>query len=60
MNITKLTKPIVKALPYMKTIAPVIFGGITGAAQAMSEQKAAARLDGMDDRIKELEKMLKK
>lgn len=57
MNV-KFVKVISKAAPIVKRYGPMVVGGITGIVDAISNQQAAARLDGMEKRIADLEKLL--
>lgn len=48
-----------KAAPYVKKSVPIVATVITSAFGAFGEQKKAARIDDMEERIKILEEMLK-
>lgn len=48
-----------KALPYAKTIGPVVFGAVTGALGAISSQKEAKRLANIEKRLATLEALKK-
>ena len=51
---------ITKAAPIAKKVAPVVFAAAVSAIQALSEQKAAAHVDDLEKRIKDLEGLFKK
>lgn len=51
---------IAKAKPIAKKVVPVIFAAGVAVFQAVSEQKEAARVVDMEQRIKDLEGLFKK
>lgn len=51
---------IAKAAPIAKKVAPVVLAAAVGAIQALSDQKAAAHVDNLETRIKDLEGLFKK
>lgn len=55
----KVINVVAKAAPVVKKFGPVIGAAVGGVFQALAEQKAAARLDNMEERIKELEQLFK-
>lgn len=56
MNV-KLVKTIGKAMPVVKKYGPLVVGGITGIVEAISTQQAAAKVEAMEKRIADLEKL---
>lgn len=51
---------VAKAGPVIMKALPVIGAGISGVYGAIAKQKEVARIDNMDQRIKDLEALLKK
>jgi hypothetical protein len=51
---------LTKAAPVAKKVAPVVAAAAFSAWQALSEQKAALHVEGLEKRIKDLEGLFKK
>ena len=61
MNKTSIINVVKKGAVVLKPYAlPVLTGVVTAVAGVMTEQKAEARLVGMENKIKELESLLNK
>lgn len=56
----QVAKFVAKAVPYVKKVGPVVAAGVGGVFQAITEQKAAERINNLEQRIADLEKLLTK
>lgn len=51
---------VAKAAPIVKKAVPVVLAAGVSVFQAISEQKSAAHVEGLEKRIKDLEQLFKK
>ena len=54
----KFVKFIGKAKPVVKKFGPMAVGAITGIVEVVSNQQAAAKVDNLEKRLADLEKLL--
>ena len=54
----KMVNVIGKAVPVVKKFGPMVVGGIAGIVDVISKQQDAARIDNIEKRIGDLEKLL--